>query len=177
MEQHPAALDMAEEAVAEPRALVRPRDQARDVGEDEFAPGDAHDAEPGMERREGIVGDLRLRRRDGGEEGRLARVGQADEARIGDELQAQPDPALLALLAGIGPPGGAVRRGGEMGVAEAAVAALGQEHPLADLGHVGDERLAVLGEDLGADRDLEHHVLAAGAGAVRAHAVLAALGL
>ena len=37
MEQHAAALDMAEEAVAEAGALVRPLDQAGDVGEDEFA--------------------------------------------------------------------------------------------------------------------------------------------
>ena len=59
-----------------------------------------------------------------------------------------------------------------MGVAEAAVAAPREEHALADLGHVGDQRLAVLGEDLGADRHLQHDVLALGAGAVLAHAVL-----
>ena len=55
-----------------------------------------------MERGEGIVGDLRLGGGDGGEQGRLAGIGQADEAGIGDQLQPQPQPALLALLAGIG---------------------------------------------------------------------------
>ena len=109
-----------------------------------------------MERGEGIVGDLRLRRRDGREEGRLARVGQADEARIGDQLEAQDEPALLALLAGIGPARGAVGRGGEIGVAEAAIAALREQHPLAHMGHVGDDGLAVLVEDLGAGRHLQH---------------------
>ena len=58
-----------------------------------------------------------------------------------------------------------------MRVAEAAVAALGQHHALADLGQVGDHRLLVLVENLRADRHLEHHVVAAGAVAVLAHAV------
>ena len=48
------------------------------------------DAEAGMQRGERIVGDLRLGGGDGGEEGRLAGVGQADEADVGDQLQAQP---------------------------------------------------------------------------------------
>jgi hypothetical protein len=36
VQQHRAALDMAEEAVAEARAFMRALDQAGDVGEDEF---------------------------------------------------------------------------------------------------------------------------------------------
>ena len=55
-----------------------------------------------MERREGIIGDLGLGRRDGREKVDLAGIGQADEPGIGDQLQAQPDPALLALEARIG---------------------------------------------------------------------------
>ena len=85
--------------------------------------------------------------------------------------------ALLALQAGIGAARRAVGRGREIGVAEAAIAALGEQHPLADLGHVGDHGLAVLVEDLGAGRHLQHHVGALGAGAVLAHAVHAGLGL
>ena len=131
VEQHAAALDVAEEAVAEAGALVRALDQARDVGEHEFALGRPHDAEARLERRERIVGDLRLRRADGGEKGRLAGIRQADEPGIGDELQPQPEPALLALEARIGAARGAVGRGREMGVAEAAVAALGEADALA----------------------------------------------
>ena len=48
----PAALDMAEETVAEARALMRALDQAGNVGEHELAPVDAHDAEAGMQRGE-----------------------------------------------------------------------------------------------------------------------------
>ena len=96
MQQHARALDMAEEAVADADALMRALDQAGNVGDDEFARVDAGDAEAGMQRGEGIVGDLRLGRGDGGEEGRLAGIGQADQPGIGDQLQPQPDRALLA---------------------------------------------------------------------------------
>ncbi len=89
MHQRAAALDMAEKAVAEADALVRALDQAGNVGEHEIAFVDAHHAEAGMQRGEGIVGDLRPRGGDRGEEGRLAGVGQADEAGVGDQLQAQ----------------------------------------------------------------------------------------
>ena len=51
-----------------------------------------------------------------------------------------------------------------------------EAHALADLGHVGEKRLAVLGEDLGAGRHLQHDVVALAPGAVLAHAVLAAAG-
>ena len=62
-------------------------------------------------------------------------------------------------------------------VAEAAIAALGQQEALADLGQVADQRLVVFLEDLGAGRHLQRHVGALGAGHVAAHAVDAGLGL
>jgi hypothetical protein len=47
VQEHGAALDMAEEGVAEAPALVRALDQARDVGEHELGAVDADDAELG----------------------------------------------------------------------------------------------------------------------------------
>ena len=102
MQQHAAALGVAEEFVAEADAFMRALDQARQIGHDEFAVIDFEHAELRMQRGERIVGDLRLGRAHGGEEGRLAGIGQADDAGIGDQLQAQADGALLAGLAGIG---------------------------------------------------------------------------
>ena len=64
-----------------------------------------------------------------------------------------------------------------MQVAVAAVAALGQHHPLAELGEVDQQGLVVLGEDLRAARQAQHDVLAGAAGALAAHAVMAGLGL
>ena len=130
-----------------------------------------------MQRGERIVRDLRPRRAHRREERRLAGIRQADDAGIGDQLQAQPDGALLARLAGIGVARRAVGRGLEMRVAEAAIAALRQHDAVADLVEVGEQRLAVLLVDLRADRHLQHDVVAVRAMAVLAHAAAAALGL
>ena len=97
MQQDGAALDMAEEAVAEAGAFMRALDQAGDVGEHEFLRvGQADDAELRMQRGERVVGDLRARGGDDGQEGGFAGVRQPDQSGIGDQLQAQPDPAFLA---------------------------------------------------------------------------------
>ncbi len=64
-----------------------------------------------------------------------------------------------------------------MGVAEAAVAALGDDDALARLLQVGDHLSALLVEHLRAFGHLQHGVGAAPAGAVPAHAVHAGLGL
>ena len=130
MQQHPAALDMAEKAVAETEALVGAFDQARNIRQHEFAAVDRDDAELRMQRGEGIIGDFRLGGADGGEEGRLAGIRQADQAGIGDEFQPQPDGALVARLARIGVARRAVGGGFEMRVAEAAIAALGEHGTL-----------------------------------------------
>ena len=91
---------MAEEAVADAGAFGRALDQPGNVGEDELAPLVADDAELRAERRERIVADLGGGVGDRVEEGRLAGVGQADQADVGEQLQAQPDPHLLARPAG-----------------------------------------------------------------------------
>src|SRR6201996_3677724 len=64
-----------------------------------------------------------------------------------------------------------------MRVAEAAIAAFGQHEFFAERGKIMDQRLAILVEDLGADRHLERDRLAIGAMAVLAHAVGAFLRL
>ena len=177
MQHHPAALDMAEEAVAQSDALMRAFDQAGQIGHHEFAAIDREHAELRMQRGEGIIRDLRLGRADGGEEGRLAGIRQADEAGIGDQLQPQPDRHFDRGLTGIGVAWRAVGRGLEMRVAEAAIAALRQQHLVAELVEIGEQGLAVFLIDLGADRHLQDQVLAVGAVAVLAHAIAAALRL
>ncbi len=64
-----------------------------------------------------------------------------------------------------------------MRVAEPAVAAPGQDDPLAFLGQISEEGFSVFIQDLCADRDLEHRVFATLAGAIGTHAVPAAGGL
>ena len=130
-----------------------------------------------MQGRERIICDLGLGRRDSGKKGRLAGIGQADEARVCDQLEAQPDRHLDPDLAGIGATRCAIGGCGEMQVAEAAVAAARQHDALAHFRQIGDQRFAVLVINLGADRHFQHDVGATAARAVAAHAVHAGLGL
>src|SRR5690606_11260146 len=64
----------------------------------------------------------------------------------------------------------------EIGIAKAAIAALEQHNALAHFGKVGNQRFLVFFEDLGADRDAQHRVLAIATGAIAAHAVNAHFG-
>ena len=57
---------------------------------------DMNDAELRLQGGEGIVGDLGLGARNRRQHGRLSRIGKAHEAGIGNQFEAQPDPALLA---------------------------------------------------------------------------------
>ena len=63
---------------------------------DELAALVADDAELRAERRERIVADLGRGVGDRVEEGRLAGVGKADQADVGEQLEPQPDPHFLA---------------------------------------------------------------------------------
>ncbi len=62
VQQQPRALDMAEEAVADPGAFGRALDQPGDVGDDELAALVADHPELRAERGERIVADLGARR-------------------------------------------------------------------------------------------------------------------
>src|SRR5690606_32601174 len=176
MQQHPAALDMAEEAVADADALRRALDEAGNIRQHELARLVAHHAKLRLQGGEGVIPHLRPGVGDGVDEGALARVGQAEQPGVRDQLQAQPHPHLLPRIAGDEPARRLIRRTLEVGVALAAVPAAQQHHALARLRQVGDHVLLVFREHLRARRHLQDHVLPARAGAVAAHAVMAALG-
>src|SRR3546814_9115421 len=65
-------------------------------GDDELMPLVADDAQLRAQRREGIGADLGLRIGHRVDEGRFARVGQADQPRVGEQFQPQPHPHFLA---------------------------------------------------------------------------------
>ena len=104
VDEQPGALDVREEVVAEAGALAGALDQPRDVGEHELAVVGLERAEHGLERRERVGGDLRLRAGHAREQRGLARVGQADEADVGEQLEVQPQRPLLAGQAALGEP-------------------------------------------------------------------------
>ena len=102
--EQPGALDMGEEVVAEPGAVAGALDQAGDVGDHELAVVGLERAEHGLERRERVGGDLRLRPRHPREQRGLARVGQADEPDVGEQLEVEPQRALVSGQPALGEP-------------------------------------------------------------------------
>ena len=177
MKQHTAAFGVAEKSIAQPYSIVCAFDQAGQVSQHEFATVHSDHTELWMQRGEWIVGDLRFGRADRGKERGLAGIGQTDQPGIGDQLQAQANSPLFARLARIGVSRCAIGRRLEMCVAKAAIAALGDPHPLANVGEIRNQRLAIFFVDLRTNRDLQHDVFAVGAGAILAHTVAAALRL
>ena len=176
VEQDTGALQVLEEADAEAGTVGGSFDQARDVGDDEALFGaNAHDAEVGVQRGEGVVGDLRAGCGDGADQRALAGVGQAEQAHIGQDAQFEAEFMLFALFALGALARCAIGRGFEVGVAEAALAALGDQHFLVVFGKVGEHFAGVQVGDDGTDRHAQHDVFAAGTVAVGAAAVLAAL--
>ena len=108
-----------------PCAFAGAFDEAGNVGEHEVAPArQRHDAEVGHERRERIVGDLGTRARHGGDEGRLADVGIAEQAGVGEQLELEAQTCVLRPACPARRFGRLIGRGREVDVAAAAFAAL-----------------------------------------------------
>jgi hypothetical protein len=168
-------LHVGQEVVPEARALRGALDDPRDVGEDELAVGALERPEDGLQRREGVVGHLRHRAGHDGDQRGLARVGQPDEPHVGQELEPQVQPLLVAGEPALGEARRLARGGLELRVAAAARAAAGHDDPLAGADEVVDR--AVRGADLGARRDGHEQRLAVGAVALGALAVAPAAGL
>ena len=114
VDQEPRPLEVGEELVAEPDAGARALEQAGHVGDGELAAVVGLDRpEHGLDGRERVVGHLRLGVRDPAQERRLAGVREPEQGRVGDELQPQLEPRLVARLAHLGglrraPAGGGV---------------------------------------------------------------------
>ena len=156
MDQDARAFDVAQELVAESGAFAGPFDQTRNVGDD-ASPFVALDhPERRDERREGIVGDARLRSGDPAQQRRFTGVRESDEADVGHQLEREPDAPALAGLARRREVRGLARRGLEARIAEAAAAATRDDDALAVARQVGDRRLlrveGIASEDLLRDR-------------------------
>ena len=174
MQQQTAALHMAQEVMAQADALAGPFDQAGDVGADEAGPlAHRYHAQRGHQSGEVVVGDLRLGRADGGDEGGLAHIGETDQAHIGDELQLQRDLDVLTGHTRLGKLGDLAGRRGKMCIAVAAAAALCHGDG-GVVGQVSNNKAALGVLDDRAQRHLDDEVLGIFAVA-QARAALAAL--
>ena len=152
---------MAQEAQSQAFALAGPLDDAGDVRHDKrFAFAVGHDAQVGLQRGEGIVGNLRLGGRHGGEQGRFACVGEAHQTYVGQQFQFQDDGHFLHRLAWLCEARCLSRSGAEVPVAQSAASAFQQNDLLPVLGDVAQvfARLGVVGH--GAAGHFYHLVLA-----------------
>ncbi len=175
------ALDVFEELDAESVAEVRAFDEAGEVGDGEgFGVGevaDFDDAEVGLERGEGVVGDLGFGGGEPRDEGGFSDVGVADEAGVSEETELEAVGALLACAAEFVLARGLMGAGGEVLVAASAASALGDDDGLVGACEVVDQLAGGVVVEERAYRDFEGGGLAGGSGAVGAFAVSAALGL
>ena len=117
---------------------------------------DSGDAEIGDDGSEGVVGDLGSCGGDDRKEGRLAGVGQTDEANVCEELQLYLGFVSFAWLTDFGDDGGLADTGLEMSIAEAAVTAARYDSGLTVDGEVGDN-FAVFPTN-GADRYVDDEI-------------------
>src|SRR5580698_1230889 len=103
MQQHPRALDVLEKLIAEANSFVRPFEQSGNVDDNErFVVGDAHDAQLWFDRREGILGDFRPRRRNDRKQRRLSGIRYADDAAIRQQPQFEAECEAFAGFAVFG---------------------------------------------------------------------------
>ncbi|OQA37974.1 MAG: hypothetical protein BWY52_03316 [Chloroflexi bacterium ADurb.Bin325] len=156
--------------MAQARAVVRALDEAGDVGPDHIAAVEQHHAKLGFERREGIVGHLGPRRADPAQQSGLARVRRADDAHVGQQLELQVQPALLARLAVLRDARGLVDGRAERSVAAAAAAGPRDQRLLARLGQIRQQKAGLDIARHGPDGHAEDQILALGAGLVLAAA-------
>ncbi len=172
VDEHRAALDVGEELVTEAGALRCPFDQARDVGQDRLAILVFDRPQHRVDRRERVVGHLRVGAREPPQQRGLAGVREPDQARVGEQLQPQLDPVLLPRGPPLGKARGLPGRGREAPVSVPPASAVGDDRALAGLDEVDPTAVDRLRLGPGRHRDLA--VLAAGAVPVGALAVSAA---
>ena len=153
-------------------ALAGTGDQPRDVRDHELDVAGFRHAEIGDQGREGVIGDLGPGGGHGGDERRLARVGEADQADVRHRLQLEGELALLPRLTLERETRRLAARRRQRGVPQAAAAAGRGDEARPGAHQVGDD-VAVVGENHGPVRNLDYLIFSCGPVAVRTFALLA----
>src|SRR5205823_7590260 len=155
--------DVPQEGVPQAVAGMRAGDEARHVGEKRGAGlcigvvAADEDAEVRRGGREGIGTDARGCLRQRCQERRLPRIWGADQPNVGDRLELELDPALLAWIALLVMARCAVGGRGEVHVAAPSPAATGDHHSLSSSEQLPN-RLAALTAHDRPGRNAEHQI-------------------
>ena len=148
--------------MAEAGTVGRAFDEPRDVRDRELPRVRAlHGPEHRLDRRERVVGDLRLRIRDATKERGLPGVRQPGERRVDDELEAKREIRVLAGKPGLREAGRLPGRRGEARVAATPAASLRDDEPRVRGRQVGDEPPVAV-EHLRAERHAYLRILTVG---------------
>ena len=174
--EHTAALDVAQEFQPKPDALVCAFQQAGDVDQDNLPVVDLGHAQRRLDGGEGIVGDLGPRGADHAQQRRLAGVGHADDADVGHQLKFQFQPQFVARFALFGQARRRIARRLEGGIAAAAAPTLRHDELLPGFGQVGQQFSRVGVAHQRPRRHGQAQIGPVGARAVGAAAVVAPLG-
>ena len=102
--EQPRALEVGEEFVAEARAGARSLDQTRDIGDYQLPVITIQGSEDRLQSSERIVRHFGMGARKAAQKRRLARVREADEADIGEQLELERDPPLVSRYPALGEP-------------------------------------------------------------------------
>src|SRR5262249_24306888 len=178
VDQDAGPLDVAQETVAQSLPFRRTRDQTRYVRNHE-APAlvEPNDPERGSKSPEGIVGDLGFGRRHTRHERGLADIRYANDAHVGEELELEAYPALLAGASEVSASRSAIRRAREASVASSAASAGGRSQALPRRRQIPEKISRVAPGHHGPERNAEDRVAAAPPVLVGAFAVLTSLGV
>ena len=182
MHQKARALYMLEKTQTKALAFVCAFDQTGNIGNDHATVGVNlvdHNTEVGRKRGKGVGRNLGPRRRNLGDKGRLARIGQAQQTGIGQNLQLKAQVLFLTRFTGLAKTGGTHGRRLEMLVALAAASTTGHQHFCIGVAEVGQQLLAIgaFGKNQRAHRQVQHHVFTLLAIALAALAGAAITGL
>jgi hypothetical protein len=125
-QQNPAAFDVGQELVAKAATFGGSFDKSWDIGKcDALTVWRECYTQIRGQRREGIVGNLRVCCRKFAEQCALARVRKADNANVAKDLQAQPDPTFLRGDTLFAVPRGTVDGCGKRRITSATASAMG----------------------------------------------------
>jgi hypothetical protein len=172
VEKKTCPLHMLEKAMPETGAQMRPLNETGDISNNKrpevFVRNDSQIRCQGSKR---IVGYLRTCRRNFGNERRLPYAWKSEQPHIRQELQLQPEFALLPRLAGLGEPGSLVGGSGKSGISLSAATAAQQDHPLPRFGQIRQHLVGFTISDNGTRRNRNNQVFSVGAMPVLPHPV------
>src|SRR5271155_346806 len=160
---------------------MSPFNQTRNIRHDEaaffFGFSDRHDAEVRLQSREGIVGNLRPRRRDARDQRGLSNIGITDQPYIGEQLEFQAEDALFAGASLFMLARGLMRGRGKARVPSTTAPAAGNHDALIGVAEVVDFVAGFGVVHNRSHRDLQQNIHAFASLAVRTFAVASAFRL